>query len=155
MTTARSAGLRSGTWLVIGLLALATVLVVISRVYRVPPQDNVRDMWGEEGFPAARRGMALAQKGKRLLPLEEQREMEAIYAEALRTLTPEEKQRFVTLAQKSTAATDSEIAESGDLAQKALRSLSQDKQTRLWSLIEKAVQLQVAQEKTATATGKQ
>jgi hypothetical protein len=155
MTTKRPTTLKSGTKLVIGLLALATVLVIISRVYRVPPDDEVQEVLQQQGIPAARQGMNLSREGRKLLPLEEQREMDALYAEALQTLAPEERDRFRTLAQRGLAANDSEVAETGVLVQKALRSLSQDKLQRLGALIEKAVRLQLAQQKSSAATGQQ
>jgi len=95
--------------------------------------------------------MSLSREGRKLLPLEEQRELDAIYDEALQALTPEERQRFRSLAQQGAAASDREMAESGELMQKALRSLPQDKLQRLWALIEKAVRLQLAQQKAPSA----
>jgi len=154
MATERSSALSSGTKLVLGLLALAVVLVIISRIYRMPPGDEALDVLQQQGVPAARQGMALSREGRKLLPLEEQREMDAIYAEALQALTPEERQRFQVLAQQGATVSDREVAESGELTQKALRSLPQDKLQRLWTLIEKAVRLQLAQQKSSTAEQK-
>jgi hypothetical protein len=145
---------KNGTKLVIGLLALATVLVIISRVYRVPPEDETEEVLQQQGIPAARQGMNLSREGRKLLPVEEQHEMDALYDEALKTLTPEEQERFRTLAQKGTA-NDSELAETVELVQKALRSLPPDKLERLGALIKKAVQLQLARQKSAAATGQQ
>jgi hypothetical protein len=145
---------KSGTKLVIGLLALATVLVIISRVYHVPPEDETQEVLQQQGIPAARQGMNLSREGRKLLPVEEQHEMDALYAEALKTLTPEEQERFHTLAQKGTA-NDSELAETVELVQKALRSLPADKLERLGALIKKAVQLQLARQKSAAAAGQQ
>jgi len=125
--------------LVIGILALATVAVILTRIYQVP-SDGIQSLQ-QEGIPAARQGIALSQQGKKLLPPEEQHEMDAIYAEAFKTLSPEERQRFVALAQKGTAATDSEIADSAALIQKALQTLPQERTARLWALVNKAVQL--------------
>jgi len=153
MATTNSATLKSGTWLVIGLLALATVLVIISRVYRTPPPEDGPEILQQQGLPAARRGMDLSREGKKLLPVEEQHEMDALYAEALQALTPEERQQLLTIAQKGTAANDHEVTESAELIQKALRLLPQDKGARLWALVEKAVRLQLAQEKPADAAG--
>lgn len=144
MATAHSTPLKRGTWLVIGLLALATVLVVISRVYRTPSPEDWQGTAQQPDFPSARRGMNLAQEGKKLLPVEEQRELDTLYAEALQALTPEEKKRFFSLAQKGGGANDSEIAESSELIQRALLSLPPDKNARLWALVNKAVQLQLA-----------
>lgn len=155
MATERPTTWKSGTKLVIGLLAFATVMVIISRVYRTPPQDDALEILQQQGIPAARQGMDLAREGKKLLPLEEQHEMDAIYAQALQTLAPEERQRFRSLAQKGSAANDSEVTESGELMKKALRSLPPDQGQRLWALVEKAVRLQVAQEKPPAAAGQQ
>jgi hypothetical protein len=153
MTSERPTTWKSGTKLVIGLLALGTVLVVISRVYRVPPEDEVQEVLQQQGIPAARQGMNLSREGKKLLPVEEQHEMDALYDEAVKTLSPQEQERFQALAQKGVAANDSEVAEMGELVQKALRSLPPDKLQRLGALIEKAVRLQLARQKSAAATG--
>src|SRR5262249_13509155 len=155
MATERPTTCKSGTKLVIGLLALAAVLVIISRVYRVPPEDETQEILQQQGIPAARQGMDLSREGRKLLPVEEQHEMDALYAEAFRTLTPEERVRVQTLAQKGSAANDSEVAETGELVQKAVRSLPPDKLQRLGALIEKAVRLQLAQQKSSAATGQQ
>ena len=138
---------KSGTWVVVGLLALAVLAVVISRVFHFS-SDSAVGVLQQEGIPAARQGMALSQEGKKLLPVEEQREMEAIYAEAFEALSPEERRRFVALGEKGPAATDAEITESAALVDKALRSLAPERGTRLWELVSKAVQL--AQQKTTS-----
>lgn len=147
MATSQASSSKRGTWLVIGILALATVAVIFARVYQVP-SESVPDLLQQEGMPAARQGIALSQQGKKLLPPEEQREMDAIYGEAFKTLSPAENQRFLALARKGTAATDSEIAESAALVQKALQSLSPERNARLWALVSKSVQL--AQQQTST-----
>ena len=147
MTTPQPSSSKQGTWLVIGILVLATVAVIITRMYHVP-SENVPDLLQQEGMPAARQGIALSQQGKKLLPPEEQREMDAIYTEAFKVLSPEENQRFLALARKGTAAADSEIAESAALVQKALQSLPQERNARLWALVSKSVQL--AQQQTST-----
>jgi len=131
---------------VIGILALATVAVIVARMYHVP-SESVPDLLQQEGMPAARQGIALSQQGKKLLSPEEQREMDSLYTEAFKALSPEEHQRFLALARKGTAATDSEIAESAALVQKALQSLPQERNTRLWALVSKSVQL--AQQQTS------
>lgn len=136
---------RNGTWLVIGMVSLAIVAVLFARMYQVP-SDSAPDLLQQEGMPAARQGIALSQQGKKLLPLEEQHEMDALYAEAFKALSPEEHQRFLSLARKGTAATDSEIADSAALVQKALQSLPPERGTRLWDLVGKSVQL--AQQQT-------
>lgn len=146
MTTPQPSSSKRGTWLVLGLLALATVAVIVARMYHVP-SERVPDLLQQEGMPAARQGIALSQQGKKLLPPEEQREMDAIYTEAFKALSPEEHQRFLTLARKGTAATDSEIADSAALVEKALQSLPRERTTRLWALVGKSVQL--AQQRTS------
>jgi|GEM_PF-4597688 len=140
---------RSGTWLVVGLLALATVAVIVSRVFYSSPDTTV-DLLQKEGLPAARQGMALSQEGKKLLPIEEQREMDAIYAEAFKSLSAEERQRLTALGQKGTAATDAEITETAAILDKALRSLAPERGTRLWALVNKAVQLAQQQKTTSS-----
>jgi hypothetical protein len=155
MATARSTSLKSGTKLVLGLLALGIVLVIISRVYRLPPDDEVQEVLQQRGFPAARQGMDLSREGRKLLPVEEQHELDALYSEAFQTLTPEDRARLQTLVQKGSAANDSEVAETGELVKKALSSLPQDKLQRLGVLVEKAVRLQLARQKSATTTEQQ
>jgi len=137
MTTAPvpAAHKKSGTWLVVGLLALGVVAIILVRMFHVSSTD------------AARQGMKLSQEGKKLLPVEEQHEMEAIYAEAFQSLSPEERQRFTTLVQKGQTITDDEMTETATLLDKALRSLSPERNTRLWNLVSKAVKL--AQKKAA------
>jgi hypothetical protein len=76
--------------------------------------------------------------------------MEAIYAEAFKSLSAEERQRFVTLGQKGAAATDAEITETATILDKALRSLAPEHGTRLWALVSKAVQL--AQQQKASSS---
>ena len=139
MATPNATLSKSGTWLVIGILALATIAVILTRIYQVPP-NSIQSLQ-QEGIPAARQGIALSQQGKKLLPPEEQREMDEIYSEAFKALSPEEKQRFLALARKGTAATDSEIADSATLIQQALQTLPQERTARLWALVSKAVQL--------------
>jgi hypothetical protein len=140
---------KSGTWVVVGLLALAVVAVIASRAFYFS-SDSAIDVLQQEGIPAARQGMALSQEGKKLLPVEEQREMEAIYAEAFKALTPEEHQRFVAIGQKGPSVTDAEITESATLLDKALRSLAPERGARLWELVSKAVQL--AQQKATSSS---
>lgn len=146
MATSHAPSSKSGTWLVIGILVLATIAVIITRIYHVP-SDSIPSLQ-QEGIPAARQGIALSQQGKKLLPPEEQREMDEIYTEAFKGLSSGESQRFLALAQKGTAATDSEIADSAALIQKALQTLPQERTARLWALVNKAVQL--AQQQSPT-----
>ncbi len=155
MATERPTTWKSGTKLVIGLLAFGIVMVIISRVYRVPPEDDVQEILQQQGISAARQGINLSREGRKLLPLGEQHEMDALYGEALQTLAPEERERFRALAQRGLAANDSEVAETGEMVQKALRSLPPDKLQRLGALIEKAVRLQLAHQKSSAATAPQ
>jgi hypothetical protein len=142
MATANaSSSPKSGTWLVVGLLALATIAVIVSRVFYFSPDSTLDD---------TRKGMALSQEGKKLLPIEEQRELDTIYAEAFKSLSEEERRRFMTLGQKGTAATDDEIIETATLIGKALRSLSPERGARLGALVNKAVQL--AQQKVVPSS---
>ncbi len=150
MTTANvPTSKKNGTWLVVGLLALAVLAVIVSRVFYFS-SDTTTEVLQQEGIPAARQGMALSQEGKKLLPSEEQREMDAIYTEAFKSLSVEERQRFMTLGQKGPAATDDEITETATLLNKALRSLAPERGTRLWELVSKAVQL--AQQKAVPSS---
>lgn len=138
--------MRNGTKLVLGLLVLAMVLAVGLRAY-LSSFESGRD-GGQQSVAAARVGIDLSQEGRKLLPHEEQNELNAIYEEALRSLQPEERQRFFALAQKGAKAADQEISESWSLMQRALTTLSQERRDRLFALVGKAVQL--AQEKAAS-----
>jgi hypothetical protein len=148
-TTNASSSPKSGTWLVVGLLALATIAVIVSRVFYFS-SDTADDLLQKEGLQAARQTMPLSQEGKKLLPIAEQKEMEAIYTEAFKVLSVEEQQRFMTLAKKGPAATDAEIKETATLLDKAMRSLAPERGTRLWTLVSKAVQL--AQQQKASSS---
>jgi len=144
MTTANSSS-KNRTWLIVSFLVLAAAVIFFLRT----PSNNVQDLLRREGMPAARQGIALSQEGRKLLPPDEQREMDAIYIDALNTLSAGERQRFLAVAQRGAAATDDEIAESAELLQKALGALSQAQKTRLWELVEKSVKL--AQQKASAA----
>ena len=148
-TANASSSPKSGTWLVVGLLALATIAVIVSRVFYFS-SDTADDLLQKEGLQAARQTMPLSQEGKKLLPIAEQKEMEAIYTEAFKALSVEEQQRFMTLAKKGPAATDAEIKETATLLDKAMRSLAPERGTRLWTLVSKAVQL--AQQQKASSS---
>ena len=84
----------------------------------------------------------MSRQGRKLLSAEEQKDMDSLYAEALQGLPPRERELFVSVAQKGTEASARELSESTELIQKALQSLPHEKQTRLFGLIEKAVELQ-------------
>ena len=84
----------------------------------------------------------MSREGRKLLSAEEQKEMDKLYAEALQGLRPQEREAFVSVSQKGAAASARELSESTEFIQKALQSLSPEKQTHLFGLIEKAVRLQ-------------
>lgn len=133
---------RRGTWLVIGLVLFAAALVVIARVYRTPPPEDVAGLLRQQGLAAARQTMALSLEGRKLLSVEEQRELDALYLAALRQLGPAEREHFQRLARKGLAMSDRDLTEINTLLQRALGALPQDKTARLWALSEKAVRLQ-------------
>jgi hypothetical protein len=145
--------MTNGTKLVIGLVLGALLLAIGMRLYRQP--DDISNFMQQQGPAAARQGIGLSQEGVRLLPQEEQRELGALYEAALQNLHDEERQRFFALAKKGQGASDQEIAESSDLIQRALRTLPAEKTERLLALVGKAVQLQIAQQKSSSAAEKQ
>lgn len=140
MTTAQPATLRNGTKLVIGLLCFAVVITVGLRVYW-SALDEESSILQQRGLPAARMGIGLSQEGLKLLSQEEQQELNGLYGETLQALRQEERQRFYSLSQKGTGATDQEISESWEIMQKALEALSVNKRERLFAIVGKAVQL--------------
>lgn len=140
MTTAQPATLRNGTKLVIGLLCFAVVITVGLRVYW-SALDEESSILQQRGLPAARMGIGLSQEGLKLLSQEEQQELNGLYGETLQALRQEERQRFYSLSQKGTGATDQEISESWEIMQKALEALSANKRERLFAIVGKAVQL--------------
>jgi len=141
---------RRGTWLVIGLVLCAAVLVLVARAYRPPASQDVEGLLRQQGLPAARQTMALSLEGRKLLSLEEQRELDALYADALRQLSPQDRRYFQALAQKGLAMSDRDLTELNTLLQRALSALPQEKTARLWALSEKAVRLQHEHRKAAT-----
>ncbi len=145
--------MTTGAKLVIGLVLAALLLVVGAHFYR--QSDEGFSVLQGQGPEAARRGIGLSQEGVRLLPPEEQRELGALYDEALQNLHPEEKQRFLTLARKGQMASDREIAESSDLIQRALHTLPTEKTDRLVALVGKAVQLQMGHQQAPSTAAKQ
>ncbi len=90
----------------------------------------------------------MSRQGRKLLAAEERKEMDNLYAEALKGLPPRERELFVSVAQKGADASARELSESTELIQKALQSLPYEKQTRLFGLIEKAVRLQYEKEQS-------
>ena len=137
---------KRGTWLVVGLVAIAVVLVVFSQRYHPVPKEGWREILEQPGIPAAREGIDLSREGRKLLSAAEQQEMDALYAASLQGLEEHERQEFVKMAQKGKDATAREIMEGTETIQKALRTLPPDKKTRLFELIEKAVRLQYEKE---------
>lgn len=151
MATTKSSTMRTGTKLVLGLLVLAMAAAVGLRVY-LSSFESGSDILQQEGLAAARTGIELSQEGRKLLSQEEQKELDSIYNEALRSLRQEEQQRFFSLAQKGPDAEEQELNESWVLMQKALVNLPQEQRDRLFVLIDKAVQL--AQQKNAISEKK-
>ncbi len=147
MSTTNASTTKTGTKLVLGLLALAMIVSVGLRWYHSSVEDET-GVLQQQGMPAVRTGMGLSQEGRKLLVQEEQKELEALYGEAFQSIRPEERQRFFALAGKGTGATDLEISESSAIVQKALESLPEQKRTRLFDLVAKSVQL--AQQKAAS-----
>lgn len=137
---------KRGSWLVTSTLAVFAVLIVLAYTYRPVPREGWRDLMAQPGIPAARRGIEMSREGRQLLAAEERKEMDNLYAEALQGLPPPERESFVSVAQKGTHASARELSESTELIQKALQSLPHEKQTRLFGLIEKAVELQYEKE---------
>jgi hypothetical protein len=113
---------------------------------------NRPNLLQRQGIAAARMGIDLSQEGRKLLPQEEQKELDSIYAEALQSLRPDERERFFSLARKGAAAEEQELNESWMLMQKALGTLPQGRRDRLFALIDKAVQL--AQQKKVVSEKK-
>jgi hypothetical protein len=143
--------MRNGTKLVIGLLALAMALAIGLRFY-LSSFENGSNILQQQGIAAARLGIDLSQEGRKLLPQEEQNELNSIYNEALQSLRQEERQRFFALSQKGADAEEQDLNESWMLMQKALVTLPQERRDRLFALIDKAVQL--AQQKKAVSEKK-
>jgi hypothetical protein len=152
MNANASTTVASGTKLVIGLILIALLLAIGLHLYR--PSSNVSNVLQGQGPEAARQGIGLSQEGVKLLPPEEQRELGALYEQALQNLPAEEKQRFYTLAKKGQAVSDQELMESSNLIQQALRTLPTEKTERLLALVGKAVQLQMAQKPASSTTNK-
>lgn len=147
MATARS---YKGVFLVIGLLTIGVVAVTIAYRHRIPPKETVQSVLQSRGMPAAKRGMQLSQAGRQLLPPDERAEMDAIYAEALRSLPERERLQLEKLRKHGAQASGQEVTEMGRLVQKALRALPPEKSQRLFALVEKAVALQLAKQQATT-----
>ena len=146
MATARS---YKGVFLVLGLLTIGVVAVTLTYRHRILPKETVQSVLQARGMPAAKRGMRLSQAGRQLLPADERAEMDAIYAEALRSLPERERLKLEELRKYGAQASGREVAEMGRLVQKALRALPPEKNQRLFALVEKAVALQLAKQQAA------
>ena len=146
MSTARS---YKGVFLVVGLLTIGIVAVTITYRHRTPPKETLQSVLQARGMPAAKRGMRLSQAGRQLLPPDERAEMDAIYAEALRSLPERERLRLEELRKHGVQASGQEVTEMGRLIQKALRTLPPAKNQRWFALVEKAVALQLAKQQAA------
>lgn len=123
-------------------------MAIGSRLY-FSSLENGANVLQQQGIAAARAGMDLSQEGRKLLPQEEQRELDSIYNEALQSLRQDERQRFFALAQKGADAEEQELTESWMLMQKALVTLPQERRDRLFVLIDKAVRLAQRQQATS------
>lgn len=146
MATARS---YKGVFLVIGLLTIGVAAVTMTYRHRTPPKETLQSVLQARGMPAAKRGMQLSQAGRQLLPPEERAEMDAIYAEALRSLPERERLQLEQLRKQGAQADGREVMEMGRLIQKALRTLPAEKNQRWFALVEKAVALQLAKQQAA------
>ena len=155
MATTAASRSPKGIFLVIGLLTIGVVAVTITYRYRTPPKETLQSVLQSRGLPAAKRGMRLSQAGRRLLAPAERAEMDALYAEALRLLPEREGLRFEELRQRGAEAGEREVTEMGGLIQKALRTLPAKKNQRLFALVEKAVDLQLAKQQAAAQTAAQ
>ncbi len=144
-----------GVFLVIGLLTIGVVAVTITYSYRTPPTETLQSVLQARGVPAAKRGMRLSQEGRQLLSPEEQAEMDALYAEAFRSLTEWERLKFEELGKRGANASEREVTEMGLLIQKAIQALPPEKNQRLFALVEKAVDLQLAKQQAAARTAAQ
>jgi len=142
---------RSGVWLVLGLLAIGVTAVTITYSSRLTPKETLQSVLQSRGMPAAKRGMQLSQAGRKLLSTKEQAEMDSIYAEAFRALTKWERQEFQGLTKQGEAANDREVTEMSMLIQKAIKTLPPEKSQRLFSLVERAVDLQLAKQHATPA----
>ena len=146
MATARS---YKGVFLVLGLLTIGVVAVTMTYRHRIQPKETVQSVLQARGMPAAKRGMRLSQAGRQLLPPAERAEMDAIYAEALRSLPERERLKLEEMRKRGAQASGREVVEMGLLIQKALRALPPEKNQRLFALVEKAVALQLAKQQSA------
>lgn len=153
MTTTGAAWSDRGILLVIGLLAVGVAAVTFAYLYRTQPQETVQGVLQSRGLPAARRGLALAQAGRTLLSVEEQAEMNALYAEAFAALTDAQRQAFRALVDRADRGDEDVVVELSRLILAAISELSAEKSQRLFGLVEKAVALQLAAERRPSPIG--
>ncbi len=151
MTKTDSSRSRKGVLLVLGLLAIGVTAVTITYTSRLSPKETLQSVLQSRGVPAAKRGMQLSRAGRQLLSAEEQAELDRIYAEAFQALTKWERKEFQDLTKQGTAASDREMTEMSMLIQKAIKTLPPEKSQRLFTLVEKAVDLQLTKQHAASA----
>lgn len=149
MATTDTSRSNKGIFLVIGLLTIGVVAVTIAYRYRTPSKETLQSVLQARGLPAAKRGMRLSQEGRMLLAPEERAEMDAIYAEAFQSLPERERLEFQKLRQYGAKAGGREVQEMGLLIRKAMQALPPEKNQRLFALVEKAVDLQLAKQQAA------
>ena len=143
-----------GVVLVIGLLAVGAVAVAFAYVYRTPPPETLHGVLQSRGFPAAKRGMALAQAGRKLLPAEERTEMDALYAEAFQTLTDGQREMLRSLVARADQAGEDDVAALSRLIRTAISGLPAERSGRLLALVEKSVALQLDAQRSAPPAGR-
>ena len=142
---------RSGVLLVLGLLAIGVTAVTFTYTSRLSPKETLQSVLQSRGIPAAKRGMQLSQEGRQLLSTEEQAEMDTIYVEAFRALTKWERQEFQGLTKQGADPSDREVTEMSLLIQKAIKTLPPEKSQRLFTLVERAVDLQLTKQHATSA----
>lgn len=143
-----------GVVLVVGLLAVGAVAVAFAYVYRTPPPETLHGVLQSRGFPAAKRGMALAQAGRKLLPAEERTEMDALYAEAFQTLTDGQRETLRSLVARADQAGEDDVAALSGLIRTAISGLPAARSGRLLALVEKSVALQIDAQRSALPAGR-
>ncbi len=143
MGNMRTTQSRKGIFLVIGMLTIGIIAVAITYTYnfRNPPTEVPGTALQGKGVDAARRGIAMSREGRRLLAPEERLEMDQLYSQALKALSPSEMQVFAELRGLGENLTDRNIEEMGGLIQKAIASLPAEENGRLLALVGKTVKL--------------
>ena len=98
--------------------------------------------------------MALAQAGRKLLPAEERTEMDALYAEAFRTLTDGQRETLRSLVARADQAGEDDVAALSGLIRTAISGLPAERSGRLLALVEKSVDLQLDAQRSAPPAGR-